>query len=228
MARALVDVEGVFLMQPNDFDSDDFVQDGLNRAKRFREALAQAGEPRAILLSSVGAHLARGNGPTAREHVFEAVFSDYKNRHVIRPGYFVENWANVLDAVRGAGTLPTFLPPGRAVAMVSVADIGQWVSKLLSNETAGLTELAGPADCTPQDVGEVFSELLERKIEVSFEPIEAVVPLFTQIGFSSHIAELVKEMYDGYARGTMRFEAEPVRGGITLREGLDALIRRHS
>ncbi|MEM9188594.1 MAG: NmrA family NAD(P)-binding protein [Myxococcota bacterium] len=225
LGAALEGVGGAFLMQPNDFDSKDFIGDGRERTSGYLRALDHAGRPRVALLSSVGAHHATGHGPVRREHHFERAFAEYADVRVVRGAYFMENWANVLDAVRGPGILPTFLTPGKPIPMVSANDLGRALARALTDERAPrLLELAGPADYTPEQVASALGELLERDIKLAPETTDAVIPRFTKLGFTEPIAALVKEMYEGYSDGTMAFEREPARGETTLRNGLSALL----
>ncbi len=43
---------------------------------------------------------------------------------ILRPAYFMENWASALPGV-DAGILPTFLLADRAIPMVATLDIGR-------------------------------------------------------------------------------------------------------
>lgn len=225
LTNALRGVTAAFLMQPNDFGSHDFIEDGARRAQGYRAALEACGSPRVVGLSSVGAQHLRGNGPIDREARFEAVFREYGKAAFLRPAYFMENWANVLDAVRGPGIVPTFLTPGKPIEMVAVRDIGTSIADLLEKQDAPrITELGGPEEYTPEQVASAFGELLGRPIHLAPEAPAGLVPLFTKIGFTPHIAELVQEMYEGYAKGTMRFAGRPVRGTTGLRETLAALV----
>lgn len=227
LTGALRGAAGVYLMLPNDFQSEDFVADGERRARGYAEAVRAAGVPRVVGLSSIGAQHASGHGVPGREHRFERVFSDHPGTTFVRAGYFVENWAGILEAAQGAGVLPTFLEPNTAIPMVATADIGATlVEQLLAPQGPRVLELAGPVDPSPNDVAAALGEVLGRTLQVVIEPLEKVAPMFMQRGFSSHIAGLVEDLYGSYRAGTMVFEGQPRRGTTGLRDALEQLLTR--
>lgn len=227
LTEALRGATGVYLMLPNDFESEDFVADGERRARGYAEAVRAAGVKRVVGLSSIGAQHASGHGVTGREHRFERAFSDHPGATFVRAGYFVENWAGVLEAAKGAGVLPTFLDPNKAIPMVATADIGATIAEqLLAPQGPRVVELAGPIDPSPNDVAAALGEVLGRTLQVVVEPLEKVAPMFEQLGFSPHIAELVQLLYGSYQAGTMTFEGEPRRGTTALRDTLGKLVHR--
>ncbi|MEM9494294.1 MAG: NmrA family NAD(P)-binding protein, partial [Myxococcota bacterium] len=225
LTAALRGVQGAFLMQPNDFASDNFIAAGEQRARGYLAALNAAGRPPMVGLSSVGAHHESGNGPVAREHLFEGVFRDYPRATFVRPGYFMSNWANVLDTARGAGVLPTFLNPGQPLSMVAVSDIGACIAETLLEATSQrIIELAGPEDYTPDDVATAIGTALGSRVQLAPGAPHGAIELFTQLGFSLHIAELVQEMYEAYAAGTMAFAGQPRRGRLALADAVVAMV----
>lgn len=225
LTAAMAGVAGVFLMQPNDFASQDFLGDGLARSARYLEALAGAGNPKVALLSSVGSHLPDVPGPMRREHQFEQAFADYPDARVVRPGYFIENWANVMEAVSRSGVLPTFLRAEEEIPMVAVQDIGDALARaLMSPEAPRVLELAGPRDESPNTVAEALSALTGNTVRVAPSPPDHAAQMFQGLGFSPHISELVADMYHGYQRGVIAFSGEPHRGHTTLTASLRALL----
>ncbi|MEM6930064.1 MAG: hypothetical protein AAF602_24205 [Myxococcota bacterium] len=179
-----------------------------------------------MLLSSIGAHHAQGNGPVDREHAFEVAFGAYANTTIVRAAYFVENWRNVLEPIVGAGILPTFLAPEVPIPMVGVDDIGAVVaSALIEPPSSRIVELAGPEDVTPEEVAARFAEAVGRSVRLAPSPPSEAVPLVESLGFTGHVAELVGQMYRGYHAGTMAFEGSPTRSPTPLSQAIRSIVR---
>jgi uncharacterized protein YbjT (DUF2867 family) len=133
----------------------------------------------------------------------------------------------VLHPVKQDGVLPTFIAANRPTVMVSTADIGATAARVLLEGPRGFRaiELAGPTDPTPNEVGATFAKLLGRAIQVVEPPFDAVVPTFTSFGISQNVAELYREMYEGFASGLIvPGDGEKVRGTTSLETTLKALL----
>ena len=222
LARALDGTTAAYLMLPYDERSDDFIADGRQLAAGYAAAVATAGTPRIVGLSSIAAH--KNIGPMAREHAFEAAFHDHPGARFLRPAYFVENWAGALAATQ-AGILPTFLRPDVPVAMVAAADIGQTAADLLVAEQAPrVTELAGPADLSPTEAAAAVAKITGTPVAAHPLPLDQVAATFTEYGFSRHIADLVQDMYAAYAADRITFEGQPVRAATPIEKTLRALL----
>ena len=86
-------------------------------------------------------------------------------------------------------------------------------------------ELSGPKDVTPKDVARALALILEKPVNVSEAPLDAVVPTFTSLGVSENIAGLFRELYQGIRDGKLTAEpGELVRGKTGLEATLRALI----
>jgi len=232
LERAFVGARGVYLLLPPDNASNDT----RTRARRLfgnvAQALTQAKVPHVVLLSSISAQHADGNGPIAALHIGEQILGAIPGlaRTFLRASSFLENHAAVLGAVTGHGILPTFLPADLTYAQISTADIGRFAAKaLVEPATAGETRvwnLAGAVDASERDVAAVIGAILGREIPVVENPLAAVVPTFTGFGLSEHVAGLYREMYEGIVSGHIAFVAgEPVlRGSEGPREVLGRML----
>jgi uncharacterized protein YbjT (DUF2867 family) len=131
--------------------------------------------------------------------------------------------------VQSDGVLPSFIAADKRIASVGTRDIGKAVAQALLDGPRGVRviELSGPSDVSPNDVAAAFSRILGKKVSVVELPLDAVVPTVTSFGVSQPFAELMRELYDGLARG--RVVAEPgehVRGTTPLETTLRALLGR--
>lgn len=228
LARAVAGAQGVFLLSPPDPAANDFIAERQRLTQAQVDTLAAAKVPHVVLLSSIGAQLPSGTGPVVSVHHAErqlraaGIPSTF-----VRAGYFLENWGEVVHAVKHDGVLPSFVPQNQVVPSVSTPDIGKVAAQALLDGPRGVRaiELSGPRDVTPNDVAAIFSQVLGRPIQLVEAPLDAVIPTFTSFGFSANVAGLYREMYAAIADGSLVPEAgEHQRGTTPVEETLRALL----
>ncbi len=229
IAAALSDASGAFLLSPAPVSGDPY-----RRADEIGSALAravrQAGLPKVVALSSVGAQHTAGTGIIATLHSLE--------RHLkgsapaitfLRPGYFVETWGEVAQAAVTDGVLPSFLEPAQRIPMVSTVDVGRTAARLLLEDFRGerVVELAGPHAWSANDVAAAFSQVLDRTVDVAFVPIESRAMVLAREGVPAEVAEALLGMYEGLANGRVTFEAGAQRrlGSVPLLEAVERIVQ---
>jgi uncharacterized protein YbjT (DUF2867 family) len=115
LAATFAGAEGVYCMLPpfNYFDPAlDVMAEARKLATAYTAAIRQAGVKRVVHLSSVGAHLAQGNGVLAFHHLAENIFRELPAEVSIthlRPVGFYTNLFNFKDMIKGEGLLGRFL-----------------------------------------------------------------------------------------------------------------------
>lgn len=229
LERAVTGAEGVYFLSPPDMAATNFVADRKALTEKQVATFARAKVPHVVLLSSVGAQHADGNGPIRTLHIIEqqlrraGVPSTF-----VRASFFAENWGAVVPPVKQDGVLPSFIALDTATPTVGTPDIGKAAARALLDGPRGhrAIELAGPADPTPKDVAAAFAKILGRPVNAVAAPMAAVVPTFTSFGISQNIAALYQEMYEGFASGHIVPERgnEHVRGTTTIEETLRGLV----
>lgn len=214
LTEALRGLDGVYLLLPPDMQTGDF----FGRARAFGEAFATAiraaGVKNVVFLSSIGAQHERGTGPIAGLHIIEeALRKSGANLTFLRPTYFIENWGSVVGAAQAQGVLPTFLTPSLCIPMVATDDIGRVAADALANPANGVRviEIAGPADYTSDEIASELGSVLGKPVHVAAAPLEAVVPTFTQLGISEHVANVFREMYEGLNSGHVAWDGSGER-----------------
>lgn len=231
LTRALRGVDGAYLLSPPRYGSPDPV--GENRAliATLAGAVGDAKVPHVVLLSSIGAQHADGNGPIQWLHTAEQeLAATGAALTAVRAAYFLENWAGALGMVP-QGVLPTFLPAQMAVPMVATPDIGRVAAGALVEGGRGVQviELAGPRDYTPADIAAAVAALAGRRVDAQEAPLDAVVPTFTSFGLSPAFAELFREMYAGIISGRITWQGAParqVRGSVSVDSVLRPLLTK--
>lgn len=144
-----------------------------------------------------------------------------------RAGYYMSNWAPSLAVVRESGILPSMLPAGLKIPMVAPEDLGRAAARWLVEpaERAGLHYVEGPEPYSAADVAAGFAAALGHPVEVQEIPREAWEQTFRDIGFSAPAAQSYARMTAASADGGFEMPDQPVRGSVTLRDYIGALVR---
>ncbi|MCP9468465.1 MAG: NAD(P)H-binding protein [Nitrospira sp.] len=229
MAKAFEGARGVYLLVPPNYQAQTWLEEQRRTMDLAAEALAASGKPHVVFLSSVGAHIAEGTGPIrAARYGEQRMSAVVQNITILRPCYFMDNWAPGIGLAKAQGILPTFIEPAIKIPMISTQDIGRVAAEQLLAGGTGkkVLELAGPEDYSPNEVAAFLSELLGKTVTARLELLSSVVPAFTSFGFSNEAARLFEEMYTSFAKGAIGYErpAEVVRGAVTLREALRNMV----
>ena len=220
--------KGVYLLVPPNYGAEAWLADQRARMDRAAEAVQKSEIPHVVFLSSVGGHIAGGTGPIrAASYGEHALGCVAKRLTILRPCYFMDNWAPMIGAVKAEGILPTFIAPQAKIPMISTKDIGRIGAEQLIAGGYGkqLVEMAGPAEYSPNDVAAVLGQLLGKPVTTQHAPLSAVVPTFKSFGFSDEAANLFEEMYTAFSKGAIGYEhpAKLVRGTVTIDEALQGM-----
>jgi uncharacterized protein YbjT (DUF2867 family) len=229
LATALRGASGAFVLSPPPVSGDPY-----RRAEEIGSALAeaarQAGLPKLVALSSVGAQHETGTGVIATLNSLEKHLEGAApSTTFLRPGYFVETWGEVAQAVITDGALPSFLEPSQKIPMVSTVDVGRTAARLLGDGFSGrrIVELRGPEDWSANDVAAAFSRVLGRPVKTAFVPPEARAAVLAQEGVPPEIADALLGMYEGLASGRVSHEEgnEQRRGSVALAYAVQRIVR---
>jgi uncharacterized protein YbjT (DUF2867 family) len=229
LTKAFQGAKGVYLLVPPNYGAEAWLADQRARMDRAAEAVQKSEVPYVVFLSSVGGHISGGTGPIRAasygEHTLEAVA---KNITILRPSYFMENWAPVIGATKAEGVLPTFIEPQAKIPMTSTKDIGRIGAEQLMAGGRGkqIVEMAGPEDYSPNQVASALGQILGKTVTIQHAPLSAVVPTFKSFGFSDEAAKLFEEMYTAFSNRAIGYEKPDklVRGTVPLSDALRAMV----
>ena len=231
LERALSGSAGAYLLSPPDMSATDFGAAARRLAETYGRAVRGSGIAHVVFLSSIGAHVESGTGPIATLRPIEqALRSTGVDVTLLRPAYFIENWASSLGSASENGVLPSFIPAGFRMPMIATRDIGKAAAEALLHPSRGvrILELSGPEDYTPEDIAAAISPLVGKKVQVAEAPLDAVVPTFTSFGISEHIASLYREMLEAVIDGRVAWDGtgERRRGTTTASEVFANMMRQ--
>ncbi len=229
LTKAFEGAQGVYLLAPPNYGAEAWLADQRARMDRAAEAVKESSAQHVVFLSSVGGHLSGGTGPIQALHYGEQVLGTVaKNITILRPSYFMENWAAVIGAAKAQGVVPTFIAPQAKVPMISTKDIGRIGAEQLIAGGRGkqIVEMAGPAEYGPDEVASALGQILGKTVTAQPAPLSAVVPTFKSFGFSDEAAKLFEEMYSAFSRRAIGYEKPDklVRGTVTLSDALRAMV----
>ena len=229
MAKALEGASGLYLLVPPNYGATAWLSEQRQRMDQATESVKASGVPHVVFLSSIGAHIAKGTGPIqAARYGEQALGAVAKHLTVLRPCYFMDNWAPGIGMAKGQGVLPTFIAPTAKVPMISTKDIGRVGAEQLMAGGKGrqVIELAGPEEYSPNDVAVALGQILGTSISAQHAPLSAVVPTFTSFGFSDEAAKLFEEMYASFSTGAIGYEqpASLVRGTVSIAAALRNMV----
>lgn len=228
LASALRGARGFFALLPPNYDAADFFATQKATSDAIADAVKDSGVPHVVLLSSIGADLAQGNGPVRGLHYLEGRLRETGTvLTAIRAGSFQENVGRFLDPARKLGIYPNFFPSADiATPQIATKDIGDLAATTLLSPPAKseVIDLHGPAYSVRQ-VAEKLGAALGKKLQIVDVPEPGWVAAMVQGGLSQQIAELFAEMYRGFISGTIRPSGDRlVQGKTTLDEVLPTVI----
>ena len=228
MTKALTGAAGVYLLVPPNYGATAWLAEQRQRMDQAAQAVKASGVPHVVFLSSVGGHIAEGTGPIRAARYGEQVLGAVGNNlTILRPCYFMDNWAPGIGMAKSQGLLPTFIAPTAKVPMISTRDIGRAGAERLMAGGKGkqIVELAGPEEYSPAEAAAALGQILGKSVSAQHAPLTAVVPTFTSFGFSKEAATLFEEMYAAFAKGAIGYEhpEQLVRGTVKLTDALRAM-----
>jgi len=232
LADALKGASAAFILSPPPESGNPY-----RRAEETGRALArsvrQAGLPKIVALSSIGAQHTTGIGVIAMLNILERHLDRIApSTTFLRPGYFIDTWGEVAQPAIADGVLPSFLEPSQKIPMVSTIDVGRTAARLLTDDFRGrrIVELSGPQDWSANDVAKAFGTVLGRRVDAAFVPPEARAAVLAEAGVPPEVAEALLGMYDGIAKGTVAYDDgnELRRGSVPLIEAVERIVQSMS
>ena len=208
LVKATKDVDALLWVTPPAFGSDD-VRAFQNRlGKAAATAVRTNRIARVVNLSSIGAQLAAGVGPIGGLHDVEQLLNDAAdNVTQLRPGFFFENLLRQLDPIKKAGRISLPISGSTRLPMIATHDIGRAAAQRLSDRRWSghyVRELHGPVDLSFDEVAEILSKALGRKIVfVKCDP-EDMRQVMLDNAISENAADVMLEMYEAFDSGRLQ------------------------
>jgi uncharacterized protein YbjT (DUF2867 family) len=229
MGAAFAGMDGVFVLMPPTYDPQPGYPLTVAANAAIRAALLQARPGKAVVLSTVGAHLAQPNLLNNLKMTEESLRDLPLPVAFLRAGWFMENASWDLAAAK-TGVIPSFLQPlDQKIGMVSTRDIGATAADLLNEHWSGarVVELEGPRRYSAADIGDAFAAAFGHPVRMVAVPRDTWETLFRAQGAQNPLPRI--QMLDGFNAGWMDFQGGAVEmrhGATTLDEAIRTLVRR--
>ncbi len=192
--------------------------------ENYVKAIQESGVKNAVLLSSVGAHLAEGLGPVSGLHRVEKAFATLTdvNVKVLRPAYFYPNLLANIGMIKGMGIMGANFSAGAgAFPIVDPADIASVAAEaLLQLDFKGhsIRYIASDEVSTNQIAATIGEAIGKPGLNwVTFTDEQAVNGMI-QAGLTEEIAKNYAEMNHSIQTGVMAedyFKNKPATLGKT-------------
>jgi uncharacterized protein YbjT (DUF2867 family) len=206
LARALEGADGLFTLLPENVAPDDFHGHRRRMAEAIAGAVHEAGVPRVVMLSSLAAGVAAGNGPVRGLHHMENVLRATRATVIaVRSTYFQDNVVTLAPLARATGSYPSFLPSLDApLPTAATRDVGRFAAACLEEQGARgeAVDILGPAYSNRQ-MAQALGAVLGRSVRVVEIPPERHVEALVEGGLPRAVAEVYAEMFAGMAAGIM-------------------------
>jgi uncharacterized protein YbjT (DUF2867 family) len=210
LTEAFRGAQAVFAMIPPHYNVPDIRADQRRLATTLAGALKQAGAPRVVALSSVGAGLPAGTGPIAGLHEFEEALKAIPGLSMValRPAFFMENHLTAIHLIKSAGINGSALRADIPLSMVATRDIAAIAAEyLVAPIFQGHTvrEVLGPRDYTYREATSILGAAIGKPdlayVEFSYEEFRKGL---LGAGFSESATDAFVEMYDAFNAGRIQ------------------------
>ncbi|MGQ0722109.1 MAG: NmrA family NAD(P)-binding protein [Candidatus Eiseniibacteriota bacterium] len=205
--RATRATDCLFWVTPPSFGAADF-RGYQNVLGRSAAAAVRANRiARVVLVSSLGAQHASGTGPILGLHDTEKLLTGAAP-HVtcLRPGMFMENHLNSIEAVRQAKSVFLPIPGSWTTRFIATRDIGEMAAKrVLDTGWRGheIRELHGPEELSFDGAAAALSEALGERVTHVQVTLEQTREALLGMGASPSVAAAYVELFEGAARGLL-------------------------
>jgi uncharacterized protein YbjT (DUF2867 family) len=207
LTAALRGADAAYVLMPLDVTRPGYRAQQEQVGTAVAAALADAGVPRVVALSSLGAERGRGTGFLETLHEQEQRLAALDARVLfLRPGLFFESFLPSLDAMLATGVHHDTIDPELALPMVATADVGDAAAAALRDpDAAGVRELLGPEDLTvPDAVARLGAALGRPGLRYERPPEEVMRAVLVEVGLPPDLADENLAMNAAFNAGTVR------------------------
>ncbi|WP_433787525.1 NmrA family NAD(P)-binding protein [Actinomycetospora sp. CA-101289] len=207
LTTALRGADAAYVLMPLDLAAPGYRAQQERVGTAIATALADAGVPRVVALSSLGAERARGTGFLETLHEQEQRLAALDARVLfLRPGLFFESFLPALDAVLATGVHHDTIDYDVALPMVATADVGDAAADALRDPDAeGVRELLGPEDLTvPEAIARLGAALGQPGLRYERPPAEVMRAVLVEVGLPPDLADENLAMNVAFNAGTVR------------------------
>ena len=218
LTTALRAADAAYVLMPLDLAAPGYRAQQEQVGTAITGALADAGVPRVVALSSLGAELPTGTGFLETLHDQEQRLAALDaSVTFLRPGLFFESFLPSLSAMLATGVHHDTIDPLVALPMVATADVGDVAAAaLLDPGAAGVREVLGPEELTvPEAVARLGSAIGRPGLRYERPPEDVMRAVLVEAGLPADLTDEHLAMNAAFNRGDVRSRAGRTPGATT-------------
>ncbi|KAM0352923.1 hypothetical protein ACHAPU_001807 [Fusarium lateritium] len=227
--------DAVFYIPPPILDGTDQAEWATRSAINVKKGLKDAGIKRLLILSAIGSQNSSGIGVLRLNHISDEILKDsVPEVAIIRPTFFFEDFANLLDAANEENpTIYSWITPiDYKIPMVGLKDVAENCANSLlepSKPSPHYWNLFGPRSYGSVHLKEAVEEITGKKVELVLVEKDQLFDYWKNIVPEAY-AEDFKEMVTcGLAGGVTAkdfvYDEKTVKGKQELVDGLRAVYK---
>lgn len=220
----------VYLMETLDaagdfFDKDvDFIAAINQIGSNYKQAIEQSGVKKLVHLSSVGAHMDKGNGILVFHYNVENMLKQLPDDvaiKFIRPVGFYTNMFSFIQAIRTKGTIISNYGGDKKEPWVAPSDVAAAIAEEIERPFLGRTvRYVASDEASPNEIVKAFGSAIGQPgLKWTVIPNEELLNCWLAIGFNTQIAEGFVEMQASQGSGLLYesyYRHQPVLGKVKL------------
>ena len=228
LAKAFSGATAVFILPPSEFDPEPGYPEAQAVIDSVVEALTAARPAKVVCLSTIGADAVHDNLLSQRTMLEAALRALPLQLAILRPAWFIDNFAWDVASARETGIIHSFLQPtDKAFPMVAAKDVGLAAAELIQADWTGVrvVELEGPRRLTPNDIAEAFASVIGKPVRAVPVPRDSWDGLFRAQGMRNPGPRM--RMLDGFNEGWIAFRDDgrkAIKGRTDAIEVIAALV----
>jgi uncharacterized protein YbjT (DUF2867 family) len=204
----------------------DFIGDITQIGKNYKAAVEKNGIKKVIHLSSVGAHMEKGNGILLFHHNVEKILNELPADvaiKFIRPVGFFINLFSFIHNIRRNGKITSNYGGDQKEPWVSPIDISDVIASAVEKPFSGRTvRYVASDEVSPNEIAAALGEAIGKPdLEWTIIPDEALLNTWLGIGFNPQVARGFVEMQASQGNGKLYedyYKHRPVPGKFKLKD----------
>jgi uncharacterized protein YbjT (DUF2867 family) len=210
MTNALRGATSAYIMIPPDPKQKDLRAYDTVVIESLYTAIDNSGLRHAVVLSSLGAEMAEGNGPIAGLHDMEESFKRMGDVNILflRAAYFMENHLAAVAVYKSMGIFAGLIKDSVKFPTIATRDIGQRAAaELRAKNFTGhqVKELHGQRDLNMNECAAIFGAAIGKPgLGYMHAPAMMAKPAMIQSGMSADVADNLIEMCKAISEGKIK------------------------
>jgi uncharacterized protein YbjT (DUF2867 family) len=204
----------------------DFIGDITKIGSNYKQAVEQSGVKQVIHLSSVGAHMEKGNGILAFHHNVENILRQLPGNisiKFIRPVGFFINLFSFIRNIKSKGVIISNYGGDQKEPWVSPLDIAAAVAEEMETPFNGKTvRYVASDEVAPNEIARALGEAIgQPDLKWTVVPDEQLLHTWIGIGMNEQVASGFVEMQASQGSGALYedyYRHKPVLGGVKLKD----------